>query len=207
MHLEWILKGLLLGITIAAPVGPICMLCIKKTLNSGFLAGLFTGLGAATADAVYGFIAGLGLTSITHLILGYASFLQLLGGLFIGYLGLRTLFLRPVTEVRVIKQSYLSSYLTTFVLTLTNPMTILFFLSIFTATQVTLSDVGVIGIPLLVIGVFIGSLLWWTFLAGMITLIGSKILNPSLLDLVNRLSAVILVCVGIWTICLFFLRT
>jgi threonine/homoserine/homoserine lactone efflux protein len=200
MHLEWILKGLLLGITIAAPVGPICMLCIKKTLNSGFLAGLFAGLGVATADAVYGFIAGLGLTSITHLVLGYASSLQLLGGLFIGYLGLRTLFLRHVTESHVIKQSNLSSYLTTFMLTLSNPMTILFFLSIFTATKVSLSDVGVIGMPLLVTGVFIGSLLWWTFLAGMITLIGSKILNPSLLDLVNRLSAVILICVGIWTI-------
>ncbi|MGF7046837.1 threonine/homoserine/homoserine lactone efflux protein [Paenibacillus sp. DS2015] len=201
MYLEWIIKGLVLGLSIAAPVGPICMICIKKTLNNGPVAGLSAGLGAASADAIYGLLAGLGLTSISSFLIDYSSLFQWVGGLFICYLGVRTMFLQSVvTGVTPTKQSMLSSYLTTFLLTLSNPMTILFFLGIFTATSVTLSDVDVLGMPLLVTGVFVGSLLWWVSLVGTITLIRIKKLNSSMLQIVNRLSGVILFVFGLWTL-------
>lgn len=89
MAWEWLLKGVLLGLAIAAPLGPIGIYCIQKTLSSGSKSGLFSGLGAATADAVYGSIAGLSLSSFISYLLGYKVLFQGLGGLFICYLGIR----------------------------------------------------------------------------------------------------------------------
>ncbi|WP_312151569.1 LysE family translocator, partial [Paenibacillus odorifer] len=98
MPWEWMAKGMLLGLSIAAPLGPISILCIKKTLSSGFKTGLCCGLGAATADAVYGSIAGFGLSALTAFLVDYKTVLQALGGLFICYLGMKSLLEPPDTD-------------------------------------------------------------------------------------------------------------
>jgi threonine/homoserine/homoserine lactone efflux protein len=132
MDFSFLLKGVLLGFSIAAPVGPIGVLCIRRTISNGRASGLVSGLGAATADALYGCIAGFGLTLITSLMLGLHFWLNLLGGLFLCSLGIRTFLSRPAGEAaRAGEGGLLSDYLSTLALTLTNPMTILSFAATF----------------------------------------------------------------------------
>ena len=113
-------------------MGPIGVLCIRRTLVDGRLYGLITGLGAASADAIYGIIAAFGLVSITNLLIGGQTWLRLVGGIFLCYLGVRTLLARPAQdEVSSQKTSLAGAYASTFLLTLTNPLTILSFAAIF----------------------------------------------------------------------------
>src|SRR5688572_6978734 len=129
----FLLKGLAIGFCIAAPVGPIGVLCIRRSLAEGTLIGLATGLGAATADAAYGCVAAFGLTAISDFLVGQKFWLGLLGGIFLCYLGVRTFFTKPAPgmESRLQAVSGLgSAYVSTLFLTLTNPMTILSFVAV-----------------------------------------------------------------------------
>jgi threonine/homoserine/homoserine lactone efflux protein len=134
MTLSFLLKGLLIGLTIAAPVGPIGILTIRKTLAEGRLAGFMTGLGAACADAVYGAIAGFGLTIVSSFLIEHEFWMQLFGGLFLVYLGVKSYRSIPATEAAKISgKGLINNLVSTFFLTATNPATILLFASVFTA--------------------------------------------------------------------------
>ncbi|WP_448563568.1 LysE family translocator [Trichothermofontia sp.] len=141
MDIGVFIKGMVIGFAIAAPVGPIGVLCIQQTLAEGQLMGLLSGLGAATADAVYGAIAGFGLTLAADFLLSYAAGLQLLGGLFLCYLGVRTFLTPPAVEAATVAgKGLLGAYASTFVLTLTNPATILAFIGVLTGLGILSSD-------------------------------------------------------------------
>ncbi|MEK3771943.1 LysE family translocator [Paenibacillus sp. FSL R5-0887] len=199
MPWEWMAKGMLLGLSIAAPLGPISILCIKKTLSSGFKTGLCCGLGAATADAVYGSIAGFGLSALTAFLVDYKTVLQALGGLFICYLGMKSLLELPDTDSTAPNspKSSLNSYIVTLLLTLSNPMTIIFFLGIFSASGVLLSHSSS-NMPFLVSGVFLGSALWWMGLTGSTALFRTNImLGRSKQLMFNKLSGLVMLSFGI----------
>lgn len=199
MSWEWMAKGIVLGLSIAAPVGPISILCVKKTMSSGFKIGLISGLGAATADAVYGIIAGLGLSAITAFLMDYRTVLQILGGLFISYLGIKSLLLASGTENAepAPRKSSLNSYMVTFLLTLSNPMTIIFFLGVFGASGVLLSHTST-GMPLLVGGIFLGSALWWVFLTWITALFKINLTEGRFrLALFNKLAGLVMLCFGV----------
>jgi LysE type translocator len=122
------LRGLVIGFSIAAPVGPIGVLCIRRTLADGRAAGFFSGLGAATADALYGAVAAFGLTAISSVLIGQATWLRLGGGLFLCYLGIKTFLARPAAEATPARATGLiGAYVSTLLLTLANPTTILSF--------------------------------------------------------------------------------
>lgn len=197
---EWLAKGILLGLSIAAPVGPISILCVKKTLTSGFKTGLFCGLGAATADAIYGSIAGFGLSAVTSLLMEYKTVLQAAGGLFICYLGIRSLLLAPRTEsveTSAEKDSSLRSYVMTLLLTLSNPITIVFFLGVFGASRILMSQSGT-GMPAFIGGVFLGSGLWWVCLTGAAAVFRINLSTSyRRFNLFNKLSGVVMLCFGI----------
>src|SRR5690348_5648959 len=132
MSLDFFLKGLILGFSIAAPVGPIGVLCIRKTLQFGRFSGLFSGLGAAAADAIYAVIAGFGLTFVSNFLLAGQYWFQLIGGVFLLYLGWKTFVAKPEEQSNHLSHSnLLHDFASTFFLTLTNPMTILSFLAVF----------------------------------------------------------------------------
>lgn len=198
MFSEWVWKGMLLGLSIAAPVGPISIICIKKTLASGLKVGLYSGLGAATADGVYGLIAGFGLIGLSDFLLQFKGVFHFLGALFICYLGVK--FMRPGGQIQIQepcdKQSPLSSYIVTFLLTLSNPMTIVLFISIFGASGVLFSQTAS-NVPLLVGGVFIGSMIWWLFLVGIVAFVKVSVLKTRRLALINKLSGLVLICFGV----------
>ena len=197
--MEWglFIKGFVIGFSIAAPVGPIGILCIQRTLSGGNIQGLAIGLGAATADALYGFIAAFGLTFISNFLVDQSIWFRIIGGLFLCYLGIRA-FLRKYQErtVPVANSTILSAYGTTFFLTLTNPMTILFFAGIFAGLGIVSESIHYASAGLMVIGVFSGSGAWWLLLSGATGIFRSKI-SEGILALMNKISGFIILVFGI----------
>jgi threonine/homoserine/homoserine lactone efflux protein len=196
MVLPVILKGIVLGFSIAAPVGPIGILCIRRTISEGRLSGFVSGLGAATADGLYGCVAAFGLTFISSFLVSQQFWLRLVGGLFLGYLGMRTLLARPTVQAAATNsKGILSAYLSTFFLTITNPMTILSFAAVFAGLGLAAvnSSYGIAGN--LVLGVVLGSALWWLCLSGIVSIFRQKF-NTTGLIWVNRISGMIILGFG-----------
>ncbi|MFM0692320.1 LysE family transporter [Paraburkholderia graminis] len=195
------------GLAIAAPVGPMGMLCIRRTLTGGPRAGLAIGLGIATGDALYGLIAALGLVSISQFMLAYDRPLHLLAGLFLLYLGVRTLLQKAPADTangepdgnsklaQVGRAGALRAYASSLLLTLTNPQTVIMFAALFTtlaprgafSSTIALTTVG---------GVFCGSIAWWCFLVSVVSLarhaIGSKLRLA-----IDRFVAIMLAAFGV----------
>ena len=200
MDVGLFLEGVIIGFAIAAPVGPIGVLCIRRTLADGRASGFVSGLGAATADAVYGAIAAFGLTLIMDFLLGGASWLRLVGGAFLLYLGVKTFLARPAERAaeRAAEArggGLLGAYASTFFLTLTNPTTILSFAAIFAGLGVAGAD-NALSAALLVLGVFLGSAAWWLILSGGTDLFRSK-LSAGGLQWVNRVSGTVIAAFGV----------
>jgi len=199
MALNFMFKGVVIGFSIAAPVGPIGVLCIRRSMADGQQVGLATGLGAATADAVYGCVAGFGLTAISSLLVGQKFWFGLVGGLFLCYLGVRGIFSSPANEPAEIRRGGLTSaYLSTFLLTLTNPMTILSFAAVFAGLGLGASA-DYFSASALVLGVFAGSALWWLLLSGGVAAFRSRV-RPELLRWVNRISGGIILACGLYSL-------
>ena len=195
-----ILKGLALGFSIAAPVGPIGVLCIRRTLARGFKSGLVSGLGAASADAVYGIIAAAGLTLVADFLAEQQLWLGLLGGGFLLYLGIKTFRTLPAAENGITERgSAGGDYLSTLLLTLSNPMTIFLFTAIFGGMSVQSGAVYNNNAFLLVLGVFTGSALWWLTLSAMVSLLREKV-NASLMVWVNRLAGMSIAGFGMFVL-------
>lgn len=195
------LRGLLIGFSIAAPVGPIGVLTIRRTLTEGWTIGLLTGLGAATADAIYGCVAGFGLTFISNLLVEQAFLLRVAGGLFLAYLGIKTFLAKPIDrEAATQGKGWLAAYGSTVFLTLTNPMTILAFAAVFAglglATSSHRGSHNAFEAVVLVTGVFVGSALWWITLCSGVRLFRAA-LTPYHLRWLNRISGLILLTFGI----------
>jgi len=166
---EFLLKGAVIGFAIAAPVGPIGVLCIRRTFAEGRAAGLATGLGAATADACYGAVAAFGLTAVADWLLGFQAELRLVGGAFLCGLGLKTMLSRPASAGAKLEGRGLArAYATTVALTLTNPATILSFLAVFAGAGLGQSSQGIGAAAGMVVGVFAGSAAWWLLLSGFV---------------------------------------
>ena len=185
-----LIKGILMGLAIAAPVGPIALLCIRRTLARGRLAGLSSGLGAATADGLYGLVAAFGLTTLSQLLTNNAPYLQLIGGFFLCYLGLTTFFAKPPKPLQLsphspspVPHSLFTAYTSTLALTLTNPSTIFSFIAIFAGLGIT--QTSHLSSVTLVFGVFTGSMLWWLVLISGVTYLRNR-LTPQRLAQFNR---------------------
>ncbi len=191
------LRGLVIGFSIAAPVGPIGVLCIRRTLAEGRAVGFVSGLGAATADAAYGSIAALGLSAVTTVLVGHQTWLRLIGGAFLCYLGYRIFVSRPAENVRGTLDTRLAgAYTSTLLLTLTNPMTILSFAAVFAGLGLGSAAGGARTAALMVLGVFLGSALWWAILSGVTGLLRAR-LEVRGLQWVNRLSGMVITAFGI----------
>lgn len=193
-------RGVAIGLAIAAPVGPIGVLCIRRTLAEGRLAGFVTGLGAATADTVYGAIAAFGLTAVSAFLVSQQDLLRLIGGAFLCYLGVRTFVAKPAPQAAVVgemtSRTLASDYFSTFVLTITNPLTILSFAAVFAGLGLGSGYDDLESALLLVAGVFTGSALWWLLLSGGVSLLRGRI-TANGLRWVNRVSGVIIALFGV----------
>ncbi|HTX78114.1 MAG TPA: LysE family transporter [Longilinea sp.] len=200
MDISFLFRGLVIGFSIAAPVGPIGVLCIRRTLAEGRAAGLVSGLGAATADALYGCVAGFGLAFISSFLVAQQFWLRLIGGMFLCYLGIKTLLAKPAEQAAVVKGNSLAgAYASTFFLTLTNPMTILSFAAIFAGLGLASTGRDYASAGVLVLGVFLGSALWWLMLSGGVGVFRGKF-NLQGLQWINRISGVIIAGFGLFAL-------
>lgn len=192
------LKGIIIGFAVAAPVGPIGILCIHRSLHESHKAGFITGCGAATADGLCTIIAAFGLTFISNFFLIHQIWIRLIGGVFLLYLGTKILFSPISTSADrgiLQKKNLLSAYLTTLLLTLFNPMTILSFIAIFAGLGSI--QASYIGAGLMVMGVTLGSLMWWLLLSSSVSIFFRKRINKNKLKWINHFSGIIILIFGI----------
>jgi threonine/homoserine/homoserine lactone efflux protein len=201
MLISYFLKGIVVGLVIGVPLGPVGVLCLRRTIFGGRLLGLVSGAGGAAADAIFGGVAGFGLTVIYDWMREHEAWLRLGGGLFLVAIGIAALRRRPV-DIAVPErdaETFAAAFASTFALTITNPVTIAAFLGIFAAAgvadeQVTLSHAG-----LLVAGVMVGSMLWWIGIS-----LGAghfrKSFGERTLVRLNRISGAILLASGIFVL-------
>jgi threonine/homoserine/homoserine lactone efflux protein len=191
-----LLKGIAVGIIIALPVGPVGVLCVRRTLFEGPVFGFVSGLGAATADTLFGVIAGFGLTIIRDFMLRYQDWFGAAGGVFLLFVGLRALRRGGEAEPEPLAdEALLGAYASTFALTITNPVTILAFAAIFAKVGVSASAVY-LDTGALVVGVFCGSLLWWLALSFGIAAL-SRALGRVRFVWINRISGAVLALSGL----------
>lgn len=192
-----LLKGVAIGVVIALPVGPVGVLCVRRTVFEGPVYGFISGIGAATADTIFGVIAAAGLTFLRDWLLSYQDWFGAAGGIFLVIIGVRTL-LVPPTERETVPLSgerRLTAYFSTFALTITNPITILAFAAIFAKIGVA-ESAGMFTLGMLVLGVFAGSLVWWFGLSfGLFWL--QRLAGSFHLAWLNRISGGILAASGV----------
>jgi threonine/homoserine/homoserine lactone efflux protein len=191
------LQSIVIGISIAAPVGPIGVLCVRRTLAQGMLVGIITGLGAASADTLYALVAASGLVLVAGFLVSNQLWIRLAGGIFLCYLGFRTGLSAPAEHAAKSGGSGLAgAYSTTFFLTITNPITIIAFVGIFAGLGLAEANRNFLSISSMVIGVFVGSMLWWLFLSGIISRYRSRFREREMLW-VNRVSGIVILVFGI----------
>ena len=196
--MSFLLKGMLLGFSIAAPVGPIGILCIRRTLQFGRLSGLFSGLGAATADAIYAIIAAFGLTFISNFLMGGEFWLRLVGGGFLCYLGWKTFFAKVSDKSKEVSHAtLLNDFLSVFFLTIINPMTIFSFLAVFAGLGLSSIQGSYLQAGALVMCVFIGSAIWWLLLSEGVTLFRKKV-SKKVMQYINWFAGLIISAFGVF---------
>ena len=199
MQLTILLKGICIGFALAVPIGPIGIMCIRKTLTEGRLRGLIIGLCAATADLIYGTIAAFGLTFISNTLFNQRIWIRLFGGILFLLLGAKIFRAHPEnTNVHIGGKGIFGSYISTVFLTLTNPLTIFAFVAVFAALDLG-KGLGYYSTSALVIGVFIGSCLWFLSLNSGATFFKKK-LNLAGLKWVNRVAGILIILSGVFAI-------
>lgn len=187
-----------IGFAIAAPIGPVGLMCIRKALADGRPAAWMAGLGAALADTVFGAVVGLGLGAVSHTLQGHTTILKLLGGLFMIAIGLRTWAAAAVglEPAEGKGPGALRDFLSTFAITITNPGTILGVTGVFVAMGAAAQPVGMTQSWQLVLGVFTGSALWWAMLTELTILVRARF-TPERMRLFNHLSGALLIVMGV----------
>lgn len=199
----YLAQSMIIGFMIAAPVGPIGLLCIQRTLIGGWKLGFITGLGAASADLIYGLLGALGLATIISLLTTSKLWLSIAGGIILIYLGISAAKSDVSYSTKIQKShSSLKAYLSTFLLTLSNPMTIIAFIAVFSAIAPGGSDNADIGLKRLFIicaGVFLGSIAWWIALTSVTYYLSTKI-DGSKIKAISFLAGISIAAFGCYTI-------
>lgn len=202
MHeLVVVLQGLMLGIGIAAPVGPIGLLCIRRTLQHGPMMGFATGMGAAFADTFYGAIAAFGVSAAIGFLSGHDTAFKLIGGIVVLAVAVRTFQQKPPVQDgdnAPDSPSALAGFMTGLSLTLTNPATIMAFIAVFAGFGLG-ADLSAVDAGLLVGGVFVGSSLWWLTLSSVVASVRHRISNAAI-STINHCTGIALAVFGVWAV-------
>lgn len=191
------IKGSIIGFSMAIPIGPVGMLCVQHSLRRGLMAGIVAGLGAALADAFYGCMAGFGVCLVSHTLLYYQSWLQLIGAFILLYLGIR-IFRSPPIDLSKTSQEIFSCrkiFLTTFALTLTNPFTLLCFTAVYAGLGISPVDEDLLSALMLIVGILLGAAIWWLLLSCGVSFVGKRWGIQSS-PLLNRISGALLMSFG-----------
>ena len=193
------IKGIIIGLLVSAPLGPIGIMCIQRTLNRGYMSGFVSGLGAAAADIIFAVIAGFGLTIVITFIEEKHLYFQIFGGLFVLYIGYRIFNTNPVKHLklqRLNKTRLSQDFASIFLLTISNPMAIFLFVAIMAALKVAQDLLSFFELSILVSGIAGGAILWWFVLASIANRFRKKIRLKSIWWL-NKITGSVVFLFGI----------
>lgn len=198
--IELLARGIAIGLVVAAPIGPVNLICIRRTLSGGFLRGFLSGMGAALGDGIFACIAAFGFTAAMDWMVSFSDWLQIGGGLFLIALGVRTFMAHPHIEGDdggSQKSALAKVFATTFLLTITNPATMLGFFAIFSGfAGFTPQNSDFATAATLVGAVVGGSIFWWACITGFVSLFRRR-MNDRMLELLNHIAGVLIVLFGI----------
>jgi len=197
VELIYILRGIAIGFSLAAPVGPIGILCIRRTLAQGSKCGLFVGFGAATADMMYGIVAAFGVTLISNFITDNIGIIRLVGGILLLILGYRTFRSHPATDTTLNGlNGHTRAFISVFLLTLSNPMTLFAFAAVFAGVglEKVIGDYSLA--VFLVAGIFLGSMSWFALLTTLVHFFREKISTDGIV-VVNKIAGTLLILCGL----------
>lgn len=198
--LNFLMHGMAFGFSIAMPIGPIGILCIRRTLQYGRLYGIISGLGASFANIFYGSFVIFGLATLSHFLIAFRVWLCLLGGLFLIFFGLKIFMDKPqIVPVPVERSTTLAHFLSTFFLTMTSPVTFIAFINVLGGLEYGKTDGNVYFASLLVGGIFLGSMLWWLMLCFGLSLFRKQISGKTMMW-VNRIAGILIIFFGIYSL-------
>lgn len=198
----------MLGLVVTAPLGPLGIMCIQRTINRGMLSGFVTGLASALADIMYAIVAGFGISVIAHFLTEYQLVIRIIGGIIVSFLGVRIYFSNPAKQFRrqkIQKRSYVSDFISGFLLTITNPVVIVVFGAAFASFGLDKGD-SVRSVTLTIIGVFMGAITWWFTLTTLVNIFRDKI-NLRKLWWINKITGVFVFLFGIIIIVSVFFKS
>lgn len=202
MELSPFVQGIIIGLTLAVPVGPISLLCIRRAIADGRLHGIVSGLGVATADSFYATVAVLGFTIISGILLAQQAFFRAVTGTVLIVVGINVFLSVPAGPVENGGLgSYPRDYFSMLAIALANPLTIIFFIVILPGFGIVLGGTSLLASLAFVLGIFTGSVAWWVLLCGVVGTFRSRF-GIRNLQLINRISGIMIVCFGIGTLLL-----
>ena len=197
MDVSLFVQGIIIGLTLAVPVGPLALICIQQTVTEGRLHGIFSGIGVATADSFYAAVTFLGLTVISGLIIAQQYLFRFLAGVVLILIGIRVFLSIPsAISAKTEHETYLKDYLSMVALAIANPLTLVFFLVILPGYGVVIHGTSFLSAAEFVAGVFFGSTVWWVVLCGSIGSVRSRI-SAENLGRINRVSGLLISCFGV----------
>lgn len=197
----YLFKGMLVGLMVSIPLGPMGVLIIQKTLHKGALSGFIAGMGAASADLFYATVAAFGLGFVINIVQAHELLLQVIGGIFLIAVGLKIYFDNPIRQIRqrrqgrVSKTGLLGDYLSLFFLTVSNPITVVVFMAVFAGMSVFGESSSLLGEVLVVAGVLVGGGIWWYTLSTLVNIFRRKF-RLRVLVTINRVSGMIIAILG-----------
>jgi threonine/homoserine/homoserine lactone efflux protein len=195
MFITLIAKGILIGLLVSIPLGPIGVLVIQRTVNKSRMAGLLSGMGAALSDTLYAIIAGFSLTFVLDFIRKYEFMFQAIGALVVLVLGIHIFFKDPVSDLRRNRlrgNTHIQDIISSFLVTISNPLTVFVFLAVFTSSGVAISLEQPYHSFFVILGVFLGAFIWWFSLSGIVSLFRHKI-NLRILWWINKTAGAIII--------------
>ncbi len=198
MVLEYIIKGIIFGLIVTAPLGPLGILCIQRTINRGLLSGLITGIAAAFADIMYAIIAGFGVSVIANFLHENQLAIRIVGGIIVTFLGVRIYMSNPAKQFRrqkTQKRTYISDFISGFLITITNPIVVVFFGAAFAGIGLDKAE-SVKSVIITIIGVFTGAVGWWIGLTVLVNIYRDKI-NLRKLWWINKITGVFVAIFGL----------
>lgn len=200
MDALFIIKGIIIGLSVSAPVGPVAILCMQKTINKGVASGFAAGVGAAAADIVYAVIAGFSLTFISDFLIDNQLYIRIIGGVFLTILGFKIFMTNPAKQVwkqRHAKNAFFADFITSFAVTVSNPITILAFGAIFAGFNMVDKNSDFSHILVLIVAVFTGALIWWLTVVGIVSLFKKRIRLRNLLW-INKITGIAIILFAVF---------
>jgi len=196
MDFSLFIQGIIIGLTLAVPVGPIALICIQRTVTDGRFHGIFSGIGVATADSFYAAVTVLGLTIISSVIVTNQFLFRFLAGIVLIFVGMRVFMSLPsCVSSKTVHETYFKDYLSMVGIAIANPLTLVFFLIVLPGFGIVINSTAFLSAAEFIAGVFFGSTAWWILLCGTIGSMRSRF-SIKTLGLINRVSGVLISVCG-----------